>query len=108
MEDLTPSNIWHVAAKLVFKISIFDLGNEYSTEDYSEEDEFQTTALEDILFVTDSPLQITTGNQKSTQTYVDICTYHKLCSQQKISLQAVNIAYTRSCKTGFVPTVSVI
>ena len=64
------------------KNSILDLGNEYSTEDYSGEDEFQTTALEDILFLTDSPLQITTGNQKSTQPYVDFCTDHKVCSQK--------------------------
>ena len=70
------------------KNSTFDLGNEYSTEDYSGEDEFQTTALEDILLVTDSPLQITTGNQMLRQLSADFCSDHKSYLQQ-ISLQAI-------------------
>ena len=71
------------------KNRICDLGNEYSTEDYSVEDEFQTTAVEDILLITDSPLQITTGNQMSRQLSADFCTEHKSYLQQKITLQAI-------------------
>ena len=72
----------------IASVIICDLGNEYSTEDYSGEDDVQTTAVEDILLITDSPLQITTGNQMSRQLSANFCTYH-ISKLQQISLQAI-------------------